>query len=55
MSEETSYLDAAGVRHLLEKIGGTFVTKEEFNYKAISITSFTNDKNTVEWDQLLTQ
>lgn len=48
MTEDTKYLDNAGVRHLLEKIGSTFVTKDEFNYKAISITSFTNDKNTVE-------
>lgn len=48
MAEDTKYLDNAGVRHLLEKIGSTFVTKDEFNYKAISITSFTNDKNTVE-------
>ena len=48
MAEDTRYLDTAGVRHLLEKISNTFVTKDEFNYKPISITSFMNDRNTVE-------
>ena len=37
-----------GLQHALEYIKENFVTQDEFNYKAIVINSFTNNKNTVE-------
>ena len=37
-----------GLQHALEYIKENFVTQDKFNYKAIVINSFTNNKNTVE-------
>ena len=44
----SKFLDSTGVAALIKKIKGEYVTKEEFNYKPITINSFTNDKNTLE-------
>lgn len=44
----SKFLDSTGVAALIKKIKDEYVTKEEFNYKPITINSFTNDKNTLE-------
>lgn len=44
----SKFLDSTGVAALIKKIKVEYVTKEEFNYKPITINSFTNDKNTIE-------
>lgn len=42
------FLDSVGTAALIKKIKGEFVTRDEFEYVPIAITSFTNNKNTVE-------
>ena len=42
------FLDSVGTAALIKKIKGEFVTRDEFEYVPIAITSFTNHKNTVE-------
>lgn len=42
------FLDSVGTAALIKKIKDEFVTRDEFEYVPIAITSFTNNKNTVE-------
>lgn len=54
MAEKLKVLDYVGLDFMLQQIKKYFVTKEEFNYKPIAISSFTNDKNTVEMGTKIT-
>lgn len=54
MAEKLKALCKDGLNFLMQKINEDFVTKEEFNYKPISINSFTNNKNTVELGTIIT-
>lgn len=51
----SKFLDSTGVAVLIKKIKDEYVTKEEFNYKAITINSFINDKNTLEMGTKVTE
>lgn len=51
----SKFLDSTGVAALIKKIKDEYVTKEEFNYKPITINSFTNDKNTLEMGTKVTE
>ena len=48
------FLDSVGTAALIKKIKGEFVTRDEFEYVPIAITSFTNNKNTVEMGTKIT-
>lgn len=48
MAEKLKVLDYAGLDFMLQQIKKDFVTRDEFEYVPIAITSFTNNKNTVE-------
>ncbi len=54
MAEKLKVLDYAGLDFMLQQIKKFFVTKEEFDYKPITISSFTNNKNTVEMGTKIT-
>ena len=55
MNEKTKVLDNDGLGILIGLIKDEFVTKDEFNYKAIAINSFTNSRNTVEMGTVITE
>lgn len=48
MAEKLKVLDYAGLDFMLQQIKKDFVTRDEFEYVPIAITSFTNNKNIVE-------
>lgn len=48
------FLDSVGTAALIKKIKGEFVTRDEFEYVPIAITSFTNNKNIVEMGTKIT-
>lgn len=48
------FLDSVGTAALIKKIKDEFVTRDEFEYVPIAITSFTNNKNTVEMGTKIT-
>lgn len=48
------FLDSVGTAALIKKIKDEFVTRDEFEYVPIAITSFTNNKNIVEMGTKIT-
>lgn len=54
MAEKLKVLDYAGLDFMLQQIKKDFVTRDEFEYVPIAITSFTNNKNTVEMGTKIT-
>lgn len=54
MAEKLKALCKDGLEFLLRKIKEDYVTKEEFNYKPITINSFSNNKNTQEMGATIT-
>lgn len=54
MAEKLKVLDYAGLDFMLQQIKKDFVTRDEFEYVPIAITSFTNNKNAVEMGTKIT-
>lgn len=54
MAEKLKVLDYAGLDFMLQQIKKDFVTRDEFEYVPIAITSFTNNKNIVEMGTKIT-
>ena len=54
MAEKLKVLDYAGLDFMLQQIKKDFVTRDEFEYVPVAITSFTNNKNTVEMGTKIT-
>lgn len=50
-----NFLDETGVELLLTMIKDEYVSREEFEYEAPQITSFTNDKNTLQKGAVITE
>lgn len=48
LAEGEKVVGTEGLKHALQYISDNFVTQEEFNYKPIAISTFTNNKNTQE-------
>ena len=55
MAEKLKALCIDGLETLIGLIKQDFVTKEEFNYKPITINSFTNSRNTIEMGTVITE
>ena len=55
LAEGEKVVGTEGLKHALQYISDNFVTQEEFNYKPITINSFTNDKNTLEMGTKVTE
>ena len=54
LAEGEKVIGTVGLKHALQYIKTNFVTQDEFNYKPITISSFTNNKNTVEMGTKIT-
>lgn len=54
LAEGEKVVGTVGLKHALQYIKTNFVTQDEFNYKPIAISAFTNNKNTVEMGTKIT-
>lgn len=54
LAEGEKVIGTVGLKHALQYIKTNFVTQDEFNYKPITISSFTNNRNTVEMGTKIT-
>ena len=54
LAEGEKVVGTVGLKHALQYIKTNFVTQNEFNYKPITISAFTNNKNTVEMGTKIT-
>lgn len=55
LTEGEKVVGTVGLKHALQYISDNFVTQEEFNYKPIAISTFTNNKNTLEMGTKVTE
>ena len=54
LAEGEKVVGTVGLKHALQYIKTNFVTQDEFNYKPITISAFTNNRNTVEMGTKIT-
>lgn len=54
LAEGEKVIGTVGLKHALQYIKTNFVTQDEFNYKPITISFFTNNKNIVEMGTKIT-